>query len=122
MSFKRSIQREKKTAFTHSQEPKKDEFKDNFTFQWIHFNLNSFITLALIFIFSQFVCVPFFANIWGYAVSLVVVHAMITSSLVVLAFALLNKEKLSLKGMWNRFCFSVLIFGGFTLAVSLFMK
>lgn len=122
MSFKRSVQREKKTEFTHKQESKKNEFKDNFTFRWIPFDLKSFIVLTIIFTFSQFLCVPFLANLLGYAMSLVLVHGFVTSLLVVLAFTLLNKEKVSMKAMWNRFCFCVLMFGGFAFAVSLFMK
>ena len=120
MSFKRNVQRDKKVEFTH-QEVHKTEYQSNFNFSWIPHTTISIIILAVIFLFSQFICVPMISHYIGIKPSLVLTHGLISSLLVVLAFQLLNKEKWNLYYLFLRFCFCLMIFGGFAFAITLFM-
>ena len=54
MSFKRSVERDRKIEFTHQDIQNKSEFKSQFNFTWIPFNYKSLIMLAIIFLFTQF--------------------------------------------------------------------
>lgn len=121
MSFKRSLQREKKVELV-KEKPKKETFQDNFTFRWIPFSFQSFLILGVIFAFTQFLCIPFIANYCSYPISLVAVHALLSSLLVVMGFYFYNHEDLSLKSLWTRYYFCAFMFGGLALSIALFMK
>lgn len=122
MSFKRSVERDRKIEFTHQDIQNKSEFKSQFNFTWIPFNYKSLIMLAIIFLFTQFFCVPFLNQYYQYPSALILTHGILTSFLVVLSFWTIAKEKPPLSALFVRFCFCALIFGGFALAFVLLMK
>lgn len=121
MSFKRNVERNRTVEFTHRDEQPKSQFNAHFNLTWIPFNYKSFIILAIIFAFTQGLCVPFLAQYYSLTSSLILVHGLLTSLLVVLSFWTITKEKPPLSALFIRFCFCALIFGGFAFAIALFM-
>lgn len=121
MSFKRMVERDQKITFTHQPASEKKEFKSNFNFTWIPFRYTSFIMLAVIFAFTQFLCYPFMTQFTNAPSALILVHGILSSLLVVMSFWTTAKEKPPLSALFVRFCFCALIFGGFSLAIALMM-
>lgn len=119
MSFKRSVERSRKVEFTHQEEKPKSEFKANFNLTWIPFHYKSLIILAVIFAFTQGLCVPFLTQFYSLDSALILTHGILSSLLVVLSFWTIAKEKPPLSALFIRFCFCALIFGGFALAAVL---
>ncbi len=119
MSFKRSVQRDRKETITHQKVDEKSEFKKNFTMTWVPLKIESFLIFVVVFILSQFLLVPLLTKVLSYQISLVLVHGLFSSTCVVIAFWLLNKDHLSWKGFLYRFGFCALMFGGFAFAVGL---
>ena len=122
MSFKRSVERSHKTQLTHQQEKQKNEYQSNFNFTWIPFRYQSFIVIAVIFVFSQFLCTPLLTPYCGQATALVIAHGIISSVLLVLSFWVMEKDKVSIKALLMRYCFCALMFGGFSLAIAMLLK
>mgnify|MGYP000114056893 CR=1 FL=1 len=70
MSFKRSIERNHKTQITHKQFEQETRSQSDFNLTWIPFHYKSFVMIAIIFAFSQFLCNPFLTQYCGQAAHL----------------------------------------------------
>lgn len=121
MSFKRTVQRDRKNEFTQQPPKPKSEFKTNFNLTWIPFHYKSLIMIIVIFAFTQFLCVPFLAQYYPYSSSVILVHGILTSLLTVLSFQTTAKQKAPATALFIRFCFCALMFGGFALAIMMFV-
>lgn len=122
MSFKRIVKRDKQFEYTHHPVQQKSEFQKNFNFSWIPVHYKSFIMIVVIFIFSQFFCVPFFAQFYNYPSSLILTHGIITNLLIILSFQTIAKEKAPLSALFIRFCFLAIVCGGLAFIATLFIK
>lgn len=84
--FKRSIERNHKTQITHKQFEQETRSQSDFNLTWIPFHYKSFVMIAIIFAFSQFLCNPFLTQYCGQAAALVISHGVISSVLVAVVF------------------------------------
>lgn len=122
MSFKRSIERNHKTQITHKQFEQETRSQSDFNLTWIPFHYKSFVMIAIIFAFSQFLCNPFLTQYCGQAAALVISHGVISSVLVAVVFCAIEAKRASLQSLFVRYCFCALIFGGFSLAIAMILK